>query len=277
MVLEIKAGDTKDLIGQRIEIDGDEMLVKVGENDNNHFRVPNEKKMYNSQFSIIRKDGRFYIRDLGELHNCRLKVQKNWQYQVHKNDVIDFGKVVHYYFNKVVHEELPSAKPSARFFQKSKADPEAIEVEADDKAMARLRPYQVTVDDPKQRQNILNEIIFETTAERKHFSVGKHKNRQAHLNLAAVSNFHCTVEYEKKLGWHVHENGKPSKYDMSTNGTFLFLKNVPEMDQQRPSELVRLQEGMVITVINYEIHVVEVKENPCNDSDFFQIGSTAAP
>jgi len=83
------------------------MFVKIGESDNNQFRVPNEKKMYNSQFSIIRKDGRFYIRDLGELHNCRLKIQKNWLYQVHKNDVVDFGKVVHYYFNKVVHESLP--------------------------------------------------------------------------------------------------------------------------------------------------------------------------
>lgn len=57
---------------------------------------------------------------------------------------------------------------------------------------------------------------------------------------------------------------------MSTNGTFLFMKNVPEMDQQKPSELIRLQEGMIITVINYEIHVVEVKETACSDSDFFQ-------
>jgi len=74
LVLVIKAGDTKDLIGQRIEVSGDQMFVKVGENDSNHFRVPNEKKMYNSQFSIIRKDGMFFIRDLGELHNCRLKI-----------------------------------------------------------------------------------------------------------------------------------------------------------------------------------------------------------
>ena len=106
--------------------------------------------------------------------------------------------------------------------------------------MSRLRPYQVTVDDPRQRQNILNEIIFETTAERKHFSIGKHKNRQAHLNLAAVSNFHCSIEYSTEKGWFIHENGKPPKYDMSTNGTFLFMKNVPEMDQQRPSNMIKI-------------------------------------
>jgi len=153
---------------------------------------------------------------------------------VHKNDVVDFGKVVHYYFNKVVHEVVPhelTQGSEERFFQKTKADKADIEVEEDDKAMSRLRPYQVTVDDPKQKQNILNEIIFETTSERKHFSVGKHKNRQAHLNLAAVSNFHCTIEYDRPQGWFIHENNKPSKYDMSTNGTFLFMKNVPEMDQ----------------------------------------------
>jgi hypothetical protein len=57
---------------------------------------------------------------------------------------------------------------------------------------------------------------------------------------------------------------------MSTNGTFLFMKNVPEMDMQKPSELIRLQKDMVITVINYEIHVEEVQEQPCSDAHFFQ-------
>lgn len=47
-MLEIKAGDTKDLIGQRIVLDGSDMFLKIGENDSNQFRVPNEKKMYNS-------------------------------------------------------------------------------------------------------------------------------------------------------------------------------------------------------------------------------------
>jgi len=56
---------------------------------------------------------------------------------------------------------------------------------------------------------------------------------------------------------------------MSTNGTFLFMKNVPEMDMQKPSELIRLQKDMVITVINYEIHVEEVHEQPCTDAHFF--------
>lgn len=68
----------------------------------NHFKIPNEKKMYNSQFAIIQKGGQFFIRDLGELHNCRFKILKDKEYGIRKGDIVDFGKVVHYYIDKVV-------------------------------------------------------------------------------------------------------------------------------------------------------------------------------
>ena len=75
LTLRINTADTEELKTQEIKIHSSTNLYKIGEGDFNHFRVANEKKMLDSQFAVITKDGSFYIRDLGFLHLTRFKVK----------------------------------------------------------------------------------------------------------------------------------------------------------------------------------------------------------
>ncbi len=75
LTLRIITADTEELKTQEIKIHSTTNLFKIGEGDFNHFRVANEKKMLDSQFAVITKNGSFYIRDLGFLHLTRFKVK----------------------------------------------------------------------------------------------------------------------------------------------------------------------------------------------------------
>ncbi len=206
--------------------------------------------MYNTQFAIIQKGGHFYLRDLGELHNCRFKILKDVEYGLRKGDIVDFGKVVHYYVDKVCVQKQLKLNDD-KFYQLHET-PYEID---DGEAMLRSRPYLLAIDDPTMKSNIQNEILLTPTPDKARFTIGKHRNRDIQINLGAVSNYHASFEYEANKGWCIHENKKQAQYGLSTNGTYLFLKTVEQLDRCTPSDLLRLKDGMHITFINYEIVV----------------------
>lgn len=74
LVLRFASVDTDELRDLEVKFSGDQAQFKIGEGDCNHYVIANDKKLWESQFMIISKDGRFYIRDLGVVHTSRLKV-----------------------------------------------------------------------------------------------------------------------------------------------------------------------------------------------------------
>jgi hypothetical protein len=77
LTLRFGSVDTDELKDLEVRFNGDSAQYKVGEGDCNHYVIANDKKLWESQFMIISKDGRFYIRDLGVVHTSRLKVTPN--------------------------------------------------------------------------------------------------------------------------------------------------------------------------------------------------------
>lgn len=69
--------DTEELKDLELKFDGNLGQFKVGEGDCNHYILCNDKKLWESQFMILSKDGKFYIRDLGIVHTSRIKVNQN--------------------------------------------------------------------------------------------------------------------------------------------------------------------------------------------------------
>jgi hypothetical protein len=59
----------------------------------------------------------------------------------------------------------------------------------------------------------------------------------------------------------IHENGKERP---SSNGTFVFMKSQTQMDDHEPSDLIPLYDGMILSFINYELHV-NIKEKDPNE------------
>lgn len=45
---------------------------------------------------VLSINGEYYIRDLGCVHNSRLKVDLGVKIQLQQDSVIDIGKIVHY-------------------------------------------------------------------------------------------------------------------------------------------------------------------------------------
>jgi predicted component of type VI protein secretion system len=107
LTLRFSSVDTEELKDLEVRLNGDTAQYKVGEGDSNHFVIANDKKLWESQFMIISRDGRYYIRDLGVVHTSRLKVTGQTALQLHQGSLIDLGKVVHYHVNKLTHELEP--------------------------------------------------------------------------------------------------------------------------------------------------------------------------
>ena len=76
LTLKFVSVDTDELQGTEISYSGAEGCFKVGEGDLNHYQILNDKKLWESQFMLVCKDGAFYIRDLGVVHTSRVKVDK---------------------------------------------------------------------------------------------------------------------------------------------------------------------------------------------------------
>ena len=80
--MKFEAVDTEELKGLEITVDGTQGIFKVGEGEANHYQIPNDKKLWESQLMIICKDGKFYIRDLGVVHTSRIKVDMTTNIQI---------------------------------------------------------------------------------------------------------------------------------------------------------------------------------------------------
>ena len=106
--MKFEAVDTDELKNLEISVDGTKGIFKVGEGEANHYQIPNDKKLWESQLMIVCKDGKYYMRDLGVVHTSRIKVDMNTQIQIQHDALIDLGKVVHYHFDKVTHMDVPS-------------------------------------------------------------------------------------------------------------------------------------------------------------------------
>jgi len=53
-------------------------------------------------------------------------------------------------------------------------------------------------------------------------SIGRSGKRSIVIKVKAISADHCSITYDKPKGWVLHEKGKAK---LSSNGTFVFLKN----------------------------------------------------
>jgi len=67
-----------------------------------------------------------------------------------------------------------------------------------------------------------------------------------------VSADHCAIAYSKEKGWTISEK---SKDRLSSNGTFIFMKSMQQMNKHIPSDLIPLHDDMVISFVNYELRV----------------------
>jgi len=74
LVLTFQNSDTEALKDVQFTCLGDRALYKVGEGEANHYQIPNDKKLMDSQFMIVVIKGKYYIRDLGFIHCSRMKL-----------------------------------------------------------------------------------------------------------------------------------------------------------------------------------------------------------
>lgn len=74
--LKFESVDTEELKNVEITFEGDRGIFKIGEGEANHYQIPNDKKLWETQFMIINIGGQYYIRDLGFVHTSRVKLDK---------------------------------------------------------------------------------------------------------------------------------------------------------------------------------------------------------
>lgn len=79
--------------------------------------------------------------------------------------------------------------------------------------------------------------------------------RDIQLRLKAVSADHCCINYRPDAGWVITERGKPSTDRLSSNGTYVFLKAQDQMSHHMPSDLIPVENDMIISFVNYELRV----------------------
>lgn len=89
------------------------------------------------------------------------------------------------------------------------------------------------------------------------YTVGRSVRRDIEIKLKAVSAEHCSISYSSPLGWVITEkdNSRPS-----SNGTFVFMKSLQQIEDHQPSDMIPLHHGMTISFINYELHVSIVEK-----------------
>jgi len=154
LILKFEQVDTEELKDVEIVCDGDRAIFKVGEGETSHYHVPNDKKLWETQFMICSMDGRYYIRDLGFVHASRLKLDTKCEVQIQKGCLVDLGKVVHYHFDKAIHLKEPTQPDSSSFYVLRHK--KAYEVDPEDFPHLRARPTWVSAEE--HIENIQNEI-----------------------------------------------------------------------------------------------------------------------
>jgi hypothetical protein len=247
--LKFESVDTEELKNVEINFEGDRAIFKVGEGEANHYQIPNDKKLWETQFMIINIDGQYFIRDLGFVHTSRIKLDKRSEIQIQKGSIVDLGKVVHYHFDKAIHHVAPSENPSENYYQMRPSDKE-YDVDTEDFPHLRARPTWVSADE--NVDNIQNEINVYADGQKLVNSVGRSMKRDIQIKLKAVSADHCAIAYTKEKGWTITERGKDR---LSSNGTFIFMKSMQQMNDHVPSDMIPLHDEMVISFVNYELKV----------------------
>ena len=248
MVLKFESVDTEELKDLEIPVEGDRAVYKIGEGETSHFHIPNDKKLWETQFAVCSINGEFFLRDMGFVHNSRIKLDNQCEVQVQEGSVVDLGKVVHYHFDKVVHAAKPSSSTTDNYFI-LRPEQEA-EVDNEDFPYIRARPLWVSQDE--NTENIQNEIHVNADGAKNKNSLGRSMKRDIQIKLKAVSADHCSVNYEPKQGWTITEKGKDK---CSSNGTYIFLKTKNQMGDHQPSDLIPIKNNMIISFVNYELRV----------------------
>ena len=172
--MKFESVDTEELKNVEIVFEGDRGVFKVGEGEANHFQIPNDKKLWESQFMIVCMGGQYYIRDLGFVHTSRIKLDKRSEIQIQKGSIVDLGKVVHYHFDKAIHQAVPSQEPSENFYVMRKSDTN-YDIDTSDFPHLRARPTWVSADE--NVDNIQNEINIYADGDKLLNSVGRSMKR----------------------------------------------------------------------------------------------------
>ena len=149
--LNFEAVDTEEIKNLAVSFDGTAGIFKVGEGEANHYQIPNDKKLWESQLMVVVKDGKYFVRDLGVVHTSRIKIDKTTEVQIQQDTLVDLGKVVHYHFDKVTHKVKPSHQPSYAFqvLRPSAKDYLVEEGDSSDPPTLRARPTWVSSDENK--------------------------------------------------------------------------------------------------------------------------------
>ena len=193
-------------------------------------------------------NGQFYLRDMGFVHNSRIKLDNKCEVQIQKGSVVDLGKVVHYHFDKVLHNAQPSRAAEDGFYI-LRPDRE-YEIDNEDFPYLRARPVWVSQDE--NVDNIQNEIHVTADGQKQVNTVGRSMKRDIQIKLKAVSADHCAIQYRPAEGWTITEKGKEKS---SSNGTYIFLKSHTQMKDHMPSDLIPVHNDMTISFVNYELKV----------------------
>lgn len=122
-----------------------------------------------------------------------------------------------------------------------------------------LRGRQTWISSDENKELAQNEILLNADKKKSSFTIGRSIRRDVEIKLKAVSADHCTVAYQPDKGWIVHEGGKER---LSSNGTFVFMKSMSQMDNHEPSDMIPLHNNMTISFINYELHVQILPKDP---------------
>lgn len=170
----------------------------------------------------------------------------------------------------------PSENPSENFYQMRPSDRD-YDVDIEDFPHLRARPTWVSADE--NVDNIQNEINVYADGQKLINSVGRSMKRDIQIKLKAVSADHCAIAYTKEKGWTITERGKDR---LSSNGTFIFMKSMQQMNDHVPSDMIPLHDEMVISFVNYELKVSllqktseEVKNQEAEMNQFFANKPTA--
>ena len=69
--------------------------------------------------------------------------------------------------------------------------------------------------------DIQNEINLYADTKSHSYTIGRSKDADIRMKLKAISSNHCSISYDKHIGWFLSEKDKPSQ-----NGTYVFLKQL---------------------------------------------------
>lgn len=127
---------------------------------------------------------------------------------------------------------------------------EEYEVDHEDFPYIRARPVWVSADE--NEDNIQNEIHVNADGQKNSNSLGRSMKRDIQIKLKAVSADHCNINYHPEHGWTITEKNKEKQ---SSNGTYIFLKTHDQMKTHMPSDLIPVQDDMIISFVNYELRV----------------------